>query len=417
MRLLDAEVLASARSRCALAVAALIAGTLLAAPAGAEPVEVKLWHSYNGRERQALEAAVEAFRRTTTDIAVTLSAVPYDALADKLTAAIPRGHGPDLFIFAHDRVGGWAEGGLLEPIELFVDEPTLDAHATACVFALAYGDSLYGLPLAHKALALYVRTDRVKPPPETFEALLSLAKSETDAKKGRFGLVYPNADFFFHTPLLFSLGGEVMSEKLVPSVENDGMVASLALARRLAKEEGIIPDDPSPVTASAMFSDGRTPMVVSGPWFRSEIDRGVPYTVVPIPAFPGGKRASGFSTCEGVMMSRKSAHPREAFELMRFLANDLRSAGPRMAVGGQPVTLAIAWQSVLPTLEAREQDVFRAFQSAFEASVPSPSSPAMAAVWSPMNAALYKTIHQDMPPREAVREAAKRIADALQTAR
>jgi arabinogalactan oligomer / maltooligosaccharide transport system permease protein len=379
--------------------------------------KVTLWHSYTGRERDALHMALDAFAKTKPGFTVDVSAVPYDALVDKLSAAIPRGHGPDVFIFAHDRIGGWAEGGLLAPIELMVDEPMLDAHATPCVFALAYRDSLYGLPLAHKSLALYVRTDRIKSPPATFDELLAAAKSETDPSKGRFGLVYPNADLFFHTPLLFSLGGDVLDKERSPAVINDGLIASLALARRLAKEEKVLPDDPSPVTGSAMFSDGRTPMVISGPWFRSQIDRGVPYTVTPIPAFPGGKRSSGFATCEGVLMNGKTTKTREAFKLMHFLANDLESARARMAVGAQPVTLLEAWDKVLPELPVEEQKIFRAFEQAFAAAVTSPSEPAMAAVWTPMNAALYKTIHQGMAPEDAAKEAQKRIEDSLTSSR
>lgn len=381
-------------------------------PAAGE-VEITLWHSYNGREREALLAVLAAFEETQPGFRVTSSAVPYDALADKLTAAIPRGHGPDVFIFAHDRVGGWAEGEVVAPIELFVDEPMLDAHVTPCVFALAYRDSLYGLPLAHKALALYVRTDRIREPPATFDALIALAKEQTDAARGRFGLVYPNADFFFHTPLMYSLGGSVFDSNGVARVDDDGVIASLAFAHRLAEEEKILPADPTSVTASAMFSDGRTAMVISGPWFRSEIDPRVPYAVAPIPAAPGGAAASGFSTCEGVLLSRKSRHPREAFRLMAFLANDPRSARLRMTVGGQPVTLASAWPEVLPGLSPADRRVFEAFERAFAASVPSPSIPAMAAVWTPMNAALYKVIHQGMVPKDAAREAQRRIDEAL----
>jgi arabinogalactan oligomer / maltooligosaccharide transport system substrate-binding protein len=49
--------------------------------------------------------------------------VPYDAYADKITAAVPRGKGPDVFIYAQDRLGGWVEAGnTIEPIDFFLDE-------------------------------------------------------------------------------------------------------------------------------------------------------------------------------------------------------------------------------------------------------------------------------------------------------
>jgi maltose-binding protein MalE len=88
-----------------------------------------------------------------------------------------------------------------------------------------------------------------------------------------------------------------------------------------------------------------------------------------------------------------------------------------MVTGGQPVTLNEAWTTVLKELPEKEQSTFQAFKDAFEDSVPSPSNPEMAAVWTPMNAALYKTIHQDMPPKDAAAEAQRRIDKALGHAR
>jgi arabinogalactan oligomer/maltooligosaccharide transport system permease protein len=388
----------------------------------ASQAEVVLWHAYNGAERDALIQVVDAFNASHPNAKVVVSGVPHEAITDKLTVAIPRGHGPDLFIYAHDRIGGWAEGGHIAPIELLVDEAMLDRHETACVFALAYGPSLYGLPLAHKALALYVRTDLVPEPPEDFASLLAIAKRHTEPKRARYGLVYNNVDLFFHLPLVFSYGGFIF-EGADPqkgmsgtvNVANDGMIRSLAMARRLAKDEGIIPDDPTQVTASAMFSEGRTPMLISGPWFRSEIPKAIPYTVVPIPAFEGGTQASGFSTCEGILMSSKAKHPKEAFQFMRFIAEE--GAAVRMKVGGQSVTLKEAWDRVLPELTPSERSIFEGFRAAFRSSVTSPSDPRMAAVWTPMNGALYNAIHQAVDPAEAAKEAQRRIDVALRAAR
>jgi maltose-binding protein MalE len=396
-------------------VAALATAVLLASNSASAETTIKLWHSYSKSERDGLTEALAAFAKTNPGFTVEASFVPYDALVDKLSAAIPRGHGPDVFVFAHDRVGGWAEGGLIEPIELYVDEQLLDRHATPCIFALAYGESLYGLPLAYKSLALFVRTDRVASPPATFEELLEAAKKESKPGGQKYGLFYANADLFFHSPLLFSLGGTIFSKDspAAPNVVNEGVIASLALARRLAVDEHVLPEDPTAALASGTFSEGRTPFVINGPWFRGEIDRDVKYTVVPLPPFPGGTPSSGFSTCEGLLLSRKSTHKKEAFELVRFLTSDLASAKARMITGGQTVTLEEAWSSALPSLPESEQAIFRAFRKAFEQSVTTPSHPSMNAVWTPMNAALYKTIHQGMDPAAAAREAQERIDRAL----
>ena len=64
---------------------------------------LRLWHGYRGGEEQAIEQAAKAFT-AKTGIQVELLAVPYDALSSKLTSAIPHDAGPDVFIFAHERL-------------------------------------------------------------------------------------------------------------------------------------------------------------------------------------------------------------------------------------------------------------------------------------------------------------------------
>lgn len=78
---------------------------LVVAPAEAQ-VELVVWHAYRGGEKAAFEKVVEAYNRSQGAVKVSSLAVPYDAYADKITAAVPRGKGPGVFIYAQDRLGG-----------------------------------------------------------------------------------------------------------------------------------------------------------------------------------------------------------------------------------------------------------------------------------------------------------------------
>src|SRR5438046_930393 len=80
---------------------------------------VVLWHSYAGAERESLEASAAQWNAAHPHKPLTLVFVPNENLPDKLSSAIPRGNGPDLFIIAHDRIGNWVDAGLLEPIEFW----------------------------------------------------------------------------------------------------------------------------------------------------------------------------------------------------------------------------------------------------------------------------------------------------------
>jgi len=100
---------ARALTRC-LAIAAAALVMILPSLASAELV---VWHAYRGDEKAAFETVIGMYNEQQSDDAAKVRplAVPYDAYADKITAAIPRGKGPDIFIFAQDRLGGWVEAG------------------------------------------------------------------------------------------------------------------------------------------------------------------------------------------------------------------------------------------------------------------------------------------------------------------
>ena len=81
--------------------AALWAVVFVLFPALAWAAPIRVWHAYRGDEEKALLEILSMWKGEPID---TL-AVPFDAYAAKLQAAIPLGDGPDLFIDAHERMG------------------------------------------------------------------------------------------------------------------------------------------------------------------------------------------------------------------------------------------------------------------------------------------------------------------------
>ena len=95
--------------------------------------------------------------------------MPYDAFADKITAAVPRGKGPDVFIYAQDRLGGWVEAGnTVEPIDFFLDDADQGrASSPPPCEAMTYQGNTYGLPLNYKVITLIYNKKLVQTPPKT----------------------------------------------------------------------------------------------------------------------------------------------------------------------------------------------------------------------------------------------------------
>ena len=111
--------------------------------------------------------------RPTTKVKVSPLAVPFDAFADKISAAVPRGKGPDVFIYAQDRMGGWIEAGnTVEPIDFFVDDALKARFIPTTIQALTYRGSLWGAAVQlqghHPHLQQEAPADARRPPPPSW---------------------------------------------------------------------------------------------------------------------------------------------------------------------------------------------------------------------------------------------------------
>src|SRR5437588_4213471 len=176
-----------------LGVAALALATLAAAPAGA--AEIVVWHAYRAGEKSALEKVAAAYNASHPSTKVTTLAVPYDAFADKISAAVPRGKGPDVFIYAQDRLGGWIEAGnTVEPIDFFIDDATKARFIPSTLEAMTYHGTVWGLPVNYKVITLIYNKKLVQKPPTTTQELVAMAKKLTDAAAGLFGVAYWDSD-------------------------------------------------------------------------------------------------------------------------------------------------------------------------------------------------------------------------------
>src|SRR5262244_1091704 len=252
--------------------AALFLATLpLLLPARGRAAELVVWHAYRAEEKAALEKVVAAYNAKQKVVTVTTLAVPYDAFADKITAAVPRGRGPDIFIYAQDRLGGWIEAGnTVEPIDFYVDDALKGRFIPTTVEALTYRGNLYGLPLDYKVIALIHNKKLLKTPPKTTGELVKVAQGLTNKAAGKFGLAWSYGDFYYVASLLNGFGGGVFDKATRPTMNAPENVKALDLLVKWEKG-GFMPAEPSSALITSLFNEGKAPMVFSGPWFLGEV--------------------------------------------------------------------------------------------------------------------------------------------------
>lgn len=365
-----------------------------------------VWHTYTGAEQRALEQAAASYSRRHPEVTVEPIAIPYGSFADKLQAAIPRGHGPDAFIYAHDLVGQWAAERLIQPLSA---QPAV----AACVPALwpktveplllrapnASPDArpiLYGVPLAFKSLALFYRTDLLRTPPSDTAALFAMAADRSRSPETTtppYPLAYESGSFFYHAVWLHGLGGAVISPQSGrPTLDTPAQAAALRFVQRLQAQQ-VIPEDMSASLVARFFNEGHAASVISGPWFVGDIAAGVPYSVAPLPRVSEtGLFAAPFTTVEAGFVSATAQKPSEAAAFLADLATG-EAALLRLRTGRQAVTERAAWQDKA----AIDDPILQAFFVQLPSLTPTPSHPGMRAFWEPGQQALRQALRGNEP--------------------
>ncbi|MFI2813016.1 extracellular solute-binding protein [Microbulbifer sp. M83] len=380
-----------------LSVLFLLLGFATLPVAAQQPDELLLWHGYRGEERQALEQLLEQYNRSQRETRVRALAVPFGSFADKLSAAVPRGQGPDLFIFGHDRIGGWARAGnTVAPVDDLVSAEVLRRFPASLVEAMRFEGRLYGLPFNFKSTALIYNRALVDSPPGTTDELVALARSHTDRQRGRFGLAYNYTEPFFHGALLNSFGSGPFDRSGRLALDSDGNIRSLEQLLGWVREERILPEEPNSTLVTNLFNQGRAAMVISGPWMLGEISPDMDYGVAPLPYNnASGAPLAPWMAVEGIFLSPWSQERQAAYGLMRYLTGE--EAGLRMAVaGGQlPANLAVfSHPEVMADASAQ------AFRRQLDTAVAIPNLPQMTLLWKPLENALKKVVKGAARPAE-----------------
>ena len=278
-------------------------------------VIIKLWHSYRDAERAALEATVAAYNKSQKEIAVEVLAIPNEAFASKLDSAIPHGTGPDIFIFAHDRVGDWAVNKRIQPIDSYLKQldgvTDLDERFfPKTMEALTFNGELYGLPTTFKSLALFYNKALIKEPPETSAEMITLAKKFTKNEENRFGLVYEVGKFYSHAPWIFGFGGEFFNGHKAVLNTKAHADAMRFMKKLIDPADPVVPKGIQGYQITSLFNEGKAAMVISGPWFLSEINKNVDYGLALLPVISeSGKRAQPLLGAEAFLLSKTTQKP------------------------------------------------------------------------------------------------------------
>lgn len=378
--------------------------------------ELVVWHAYRAAEKAAFEKVVDAFAKSpqAKGLKVSTLAIPYDAYADKISAAVPRGKGPDVFIYAQDRLGGWIEAGkTVEPIDFFLDKATRDQLLPGMLDAMSYKGSVWGLPINYKMPTLIYNKALVKAPPKTTGEMIALARTLTNAPSGRYGLAYWYTNFYFHSALMNAFGGAVFDKDGKLVIDSPATAASLNQMMAWSQKDGVLPPEPSEALIASMFNEGKAAMVINGPWFVGDIDRKIDVGFAPLPVVDAAKKPMRpWMTIEGAYVAASSTRKDAAYALVKHLAGV--DAGRVLAIEGRQLHTN---KAVYADPAVAADPVLKAFREQLENAEPMPNRPEMTMVWSPATTAMNKIVKGNASVEAALKEAAGSIQDSINALR
>ncbi len=310
-----------------------------------------------------------------------------EGATDKFLHAAKSGQGPDIMIWAHDRVGGWADTGLLMPVD--PDPAFIPRIFPKAWEAFTHRGRLWGYPIAMETTGLIYNRALISEE----DIPVNLADCEqlapALAAKNADVLLWDYNNTYFTFGLLAADGGYIFGQRPDGGydtsdigVNNAGAVAGMTALTSLI-DRGVMPKGMSYSVAEARMNQGRLAMFISGPFAWENLKKsGIDFGVATIPGV-NGKPARPFVGVVGAIFNRNSPNldlAQEFLEHYLITPAGIDAMNRHVAVGVPALTSAYEAMAADPHIAGSMRNI--------EVGMLMPNIPQMGGFWSAMEAAL-----------------------------
>lgn len=335
------------------------------------PVTLTIWHDKEDAVAEALQKELDKLK---PDIVVNLEK------KNGLTEALKMvGNDPsaalDMYFFAHDKLGVYAEMGILEPITSFVNEKLLEEFVPMTVKAATYKEKIYQLPIYFETLLFIYNQDLMKQDevPATTEELYSyMQKNNSD---NRYGFVEQHSTAYYSAGWIHGFGGEIISNDGKPQLNSEKVIDALKYHLKFTK---MMPGESEYATVNTLFREGKAASTIGGPWLVSSVrDSGMKLALAPMPVVEEtGLPLAPYSGVQGIHVLKVAADNPTKNAAIKKLLNQLVSTdiGVSMAKASG---CAPAYQACYEQDEVKNDDIVMMMYEMAQNAVPMPNIPEM----------------------------------------
>lgn len=340
----------------------------------ADANKLVIWHD---KEEAVIAALSDYLAQAAPDLDVQFEKKTSLTDSLKLVGNDPSA-APDLFLFAHDKIGVFAEMGILAPVAPLLEDGTLDAFLPMTIDAATYKGTLYQLPLYFETLLFmynrrYMRDEEV---PATTEALYGYMENNTG--RGRYGFVEQHSTAYYCAAWIHGFGGSIIDSSAVPFPDEQAVQEALAYHLKFVK---LMPGETEYNTVNTLFLEGKADATIGGPWMvPSAREAGIDLGIAPMPTVDEtGLALAPYSGVQGLHILKAAAEKKtDAVKaLLRALAKPEIGTSLALASGCAPAN-----GECYEDARVAEDPLVQAMRQTAEIAVPMPNIPEMDVMWT-----------------------------------
>ena len=324
---------------------------------------------------------------------------------DTFPLAAQAGKGPDIVIWAHDKVGEWASGGLIAPVEVGTEYQ--DRFFANAWDAVRYDKKLWGYPLGFEVVGLIYNRKLVTEPPSQLSDLVSFDERFKREHPDGTSILWDYNSPYYSWGILASGGAYIYAKtpdgydlKNV-GVASPGAVEALNEIIKLV-QGGVLPKMVSSSNpAKQLMAHGNLAMMISGPWDWPDLMKNnIDFGVTPIPGIDG-KLGKAFVGVSVAYINHSSPNRDLAKEFLEncLITDDTLAAANRVKPIGIP-----ALKSLYDKMSVNN-DLLRQMKVCADAGEVMPNIPQMGRFWTSMGSALQIATLGRATPENALAEA------------
>jgi maltose/maltodextrin transport system substrate-binding protein len=351
----------------------------------------------------------EVGKKFEKDLGVPVKVEAPDGLTDKFQASAQAGKGPDIVFWAHDRLGEWADSGLLKPLEIKDDFKA--SFIPMSWEAVTHNKQIWGYPVALEAVSLiYNKKFVTTQPPAQLSEVPAFAKELQTKNPNVIAIMWDYNTPYFSWPFLASGGGYPFKkidggyDVNNMGVNNDGAVKGLQAIVGLINA-GVMPKGASYSVMDQKMNGGELAMMVSGPWAWSNLRKsGIDFDVAPLPGVDGnpGRPFVGVLTA---LINRSTPNSDLAVQFIEKYV--VTSDGLKTIDADVPIGVP-ALKTLSDEMAAKNPLIKTTYENAKNGDV-MPNIPQMGKFWSSMATAFQIATNGQASPRAALDDAKKNM--------